>query len=258
MIDKYNGDSCKNARIKIDYRGLKPNVKFSYPDKKNQQNYSMFPTILFFWGMALLIIYGGYSIFFIEDSSEVVDFSNYSICNSYYINESVGCRAYYINKSIETCELREGKTDVDILISSLKENFDKKSLFLLLFIFLPPILIYFPFKRYWANVFPKFQAGGISGKLVIFKPKDIRKKEEDYYFVEIPLFRNVMLDYDAKKDFSKYLSYFEIREYNFKYIKGKTMEKAMKSKKEVNEDLWYARFYFSKKPVEGELRVLFK
>ncbi len=245
MVKKYNGDSCKNARIKIDYNGLKPKVNFSYPDKKNQETSSMFPTIMGIWFLIFCFVFIGYS-FALEEDEEVIDLSNYGVCNS-----------YYINKSIETCEFREGKTDFDLLVYGFKTDWNLEYLFFLLILIGPPFLIYFPFRTYWANVFPKHQARGLLGKLVIFKSKDI-KKEGKKYFVEIPLFKNILLEYEAKKDFSKYLSYFEIREYNFKYIKGKTIKKAMKSKKSVNEYLWYARFYFKKKPIDGKLVVLFR
>lgn len=244
MVDKYNGNSCKNARIKIDYNGLKPKVNFSYPDKKNQENYSMLPEIIGCWAILLFIIFAGYPLF-TEEEYEEIDLSNYSICNEFYINHS-----------IETCEFREGKTNWEIFIFELKKDYGIKHLFFVLFLIIPPFLIYYPFKSYWSNLFPKFQAAGKKGKFIIFKPKDIRK--EGNYFVEIPLFNNVMLEYIVKKDFSKYLSYFEIKEYNFKYVRAGTIKKAMKSKKKVNESLWYAKFYFKKKPLNGKLMVLFK
>ena len=36
MVEKFNGNSGKNARININYSGKKPKVRFSYPDKKRQ------------------------------------------------------------------------------------------------------------------------------------------------------------------------------------------------------------------------------
>jgi len=245
MGRKYNGDSCKSARIKISYKGLKPKVKFSYPDKKNQENFSMLPMIIFIW--AIIFFVGLISFSLMNGSSEPkIDFSNYSTCSD-----------WYKNYSIERCELMEGRTQVELLFYAIKKDFSKESFFLVLLFIFPPFLIYYQFKKYWANVFPKYQASKVEGKLVIFKPKDLRKENQSY-FVEIPLFKNVLLEYESKKDFSKYLDSFEIKEYNFKYVKGRSMKDAMKSKKKVNERLWYARFYFSEKPIDGELRVLFR
>jgi len=245
MGRKYNGDSCKSARIKISYKGLKPKVKFSYPDKKNQENFSMLPVIYLVWG---ILFFSCIFLFFTANGSSgsKIDFSNYSICSD-----------WYKNYSIERCESIEGRTQVELLFDEIKTNFSNKNLLIFFLFIIPPILIYYPFKKYWVNVFPKYQALRVEGKLVIFKPKDLRKENQSY-FVEIPLFKNVLLEYESKKDFSKYLDSFEIKEYNFKYVKGRSMKDAMKSKKKVNERLWYARFYFSEKPIDGELRVLFR
>ena len=253
MVDKYNGNSCKNARIKIDYNGLKPKVKFSYPDKKNQQNYSMFPTILIWWMVFLVICFYGY-IFIVAE--EELELNNQTVCENHYLNKSIWYQSHYLNQSI-ACGVKEDKSIIKELLLDLKELFIMKNLLILLFCILPPFLVYYPFKKYWKNVFPKYQARGKRCKFVNFKPKDICK-EDNYYFVEVPLFNNIVLEYEAKKDFSKYLSYFEIREHNFKNVTGRTIKKAMKSKKKVNESLWYARFYFSKKPTNGKLEVKFK
>jgi len=258
MVEKYKGNSCKTARIKIDYRGLKPKVNFSYPDKKNQEQYSMFPFIFIFWGSFIIFSFVVGSLIYPEDidEEEKVDFSNYGACMNWYKN--------YSN---DRCEIREGKESSLVFFSELKKDLLDDGWFKLIFLlvlFIPPFIIYYPFKEYWSNVFPKFQAHDIEKKLVIFKPKDI-KKEANIYFVEIPLFENIILDYDAKKDFSTYLDYFEIKEYRFKYVKGKDL-KSMRKKKnkknakkmKVNEKLWYAKFYFSQKPLNGKLEVLFR
>ena len=76
--------------------------------------------------------------------------------------------------------------------------------------------------------------------------------------MEIPVFNNVILDFRAKKDFSKYLDEFEIREHKFKYYVPKRYKKKARKKREINEWLWYARWYFSQKPETGNLEVLFK
>lgn len=210
MSLKFKGGSPKNARIKIDYSGVKPNVTFSYPDKKNQDGGSMVPYIFAFF---MLISYGYYSYL--------------DIPLSYYQTLMIA----FVFPLIVTC------------------------------------LVYYPFKKYWANVFPNFQAATASKKKYRkFLPKDVQKNK--YYYVEVPLFKNILLDYKAIKDFSKYLEFFEIREHNFKYKKWteikrerrKLTEKQKKNKRksELNETLWYAKFYFSKQPKNGQLEVLFK
>jgi len=97
-----------------------------------------------------------------------------------------------------------------------------------------------------------------------FKPNDVKHNQDYGYYCEIPVFSNVILKYDATKDFSKQLKFFEIEEYKFKYYKGKPKKKLSKSGKKdrrekmLNEWIWYARFYFKEKPKSGKLEVLFK
>lgn len=78
------------------------------------------------------------------------------------------------------------------------------------------------------------------------KPEDIKNNK-----FEIPLFKNIGLNYVAKKEFSKYLERVEIVEHEFKAFKNR--------RKQIPQDiLWKATFYFSKKPKTGELKIEFK
>lgn len=63
----------------------------------------------------------------------------------------------------------------------------------------------------------------------------------------IPYFGNLYLFYNANDDFSKYLIKIEIRELP-EYL-------ASKHNYKVNENEFYAIFYFSKKPLIGQLEV---
>jgi len=209
---KFKGGSPKNARIKIDYSGVKPNVTFSYPDKKHQTSGTMFYCIFAFF----MIITYTYRFFYMD-----------AILSSY-----------------------------------------QTLMVVLGFPLIATCLVYYPFKKQWANVYPNFFAAFAHNKKYRkFLPKDVQKNK--YYYVEIPLFKNILLDYKATKDFSKHLEFFEIREHKFKYkkwteikreIRKKLTKKQKKRKKmrELNDMLWYAKFYFTKKPKDGQLEVLFK
>ena len=122
------------------------------------------------------------------------------------------------------------------------------NILLLLQIFLVPILLSIIFNNKFKKIFPDIMAFLAKKKIVIFNTSDVYKHEKGYY-CEIPLFENILLDYVATRDFSKQLKFFEIMEYNFKYLE---------ETKEVNEDIWYARFYFKNKPLDGKLEVTFK
>ena len=70
--------------------------------------------------------------------------------------------------------------------------------------------------------------------------------------VEIPLFKNVFLDYEATRDYGKYLIKIDIIEHPFVMTCMKT-----KKKGKPNEYLWKAIFTFSQIPKAGKLVVKF-
>ena len=121
---------------------------------------------------------------------------------------------------------------------------------------LPPLLIYLPLKKYWSNIYPKFNAKLVyffSQKYYIkFSTKDFLYKNKKYY-LEVPLFENVILEYDAEEEFSKYLSYIEVKEYP---IEIRKLKKGKISSNKL-DTFWYARFYYYKKPSRGYLDVMF-
>jgi len=259
--ERFNGDSCKNARIKINYSKDKPKVSFSYPDKKNQRSEgTMFLTILVFW-----LFLNTPALFFISiagsnhywDSPEApFDRYNLTDCMTYY-ETNINYTLLWDN----VCEDKSKSIKVQIWDSltddfrkDLNDIFNDISTFrIILWLFGMPLLIYFPFKKDWNNyVMPMWNGMG-SKKYVCFKAKDVLKDVKGIY-CEIPLFANVVLNYEAQEDFSKYLDEFEIREHNFKYFKSYRKKK----KKQVNEFIWYARFYFKKAPKKGKLEVIFR
>jgi len=71
--------------------------------------------------------------------------------------------------------------------------------------------------------------------------------------IEIPLFSNIYMDYEAEGEFSDYMESFEIKEHDFKYIRRK------RSGEEIipNVSLWKAIFKFRKNPKKGFLQVRF-
>jgi len=255
MVEKFNGNSGKNARININYSGKKPKVRFSYPDKKKQSGqvgFNMFLYIFIGWFVFSGLILIGVSISqnYMMPNEEVnkTDMYNYSQC--------IG---YYDDYKLETCEERENKNSVIWFFYSFKEAYkeDYSGLITLLIWIIPPFLIYFPFKKRWDSLFPKVQGLTAKKKYRTFKEIDIIERDGDIY-CEVPIFANVLLNFDATKDFSKYLKEFEIKEHNFKYNYKPLRIKKGKKPKIQNEWLWYARFYFSDKPKTGKLEVIFK
>jgi len=256
MAKKFNGNSSKNARIKIDYRDKNPKVNFSYPSKKHQKEFSMFPKICICW----IIIWLIFMAIFTSSQPPTKDELN--------LGNHTQCLTYFEDYKNERCEQLSGGTmkyfnilyeDLKEDIKDTKEEINSKNIFFFLLLVIPPLLIYFPFRQRWKNYFPKHQAKMARKKLVVFKPKDI-KKDDKGYFVEIPVFNNIILNYKTTKnsEFSKYLYLCEIREHNFKYVAAKKLKGDEKKKKEINDEIWYARFSFSDKPTTGQLKVLFR
>lgn len=266
MVEKFKGNNPKNARIKIDYSGVKPKVTFSYPSKKYGATGSMLPFLYIGWFIILSILLLTFTIGITipitsstNSTEQSTNFSNYSQCFAYKMQEA----EINISKVCSTPQL----SDYEIAINSLKTTFSLENLLIFLLFIIPPLLIYFPFKKFWANVYPKFQGSTSSKKIAKFCSKDVKHSSEDGYYCEIPVFNNVILDYNAKEDFSKYLKLFEIEEHKFKYYKpiNKKRKKKLtkKDKKErrkemLNDYLWYAKFHFSQKPTKGSLEVIFK
>lgn len=80
-------------------------------------------------------------------------------------------------------------------------------------------------------------------KEVAARPKDIRDNR-----FQVPMFSNLLLQYECFGDFNKTLERIEIREYNFRFVQGK---------KRKNTSYWYANFYFKERPKDGKMIVRF-
>jgi hypothetical protein len=221
MVTEFRDKGNRNARIKIDYSKKTPEVKFSYPDKENQTDGSMFSKIRLSCMRLNLILF----------SLSYLYFSIFHKINILSIFK--GLSLFKNNSTIF----------IIFLISSV----------IILFNWILSIIIYLPFKKKWDNYYPKYMAKKVRKKITTLSKEDIKIDNGNYY-VEIPYFSNVFLQYKATEDFSKYLKLFEIKEHNFRWYYKK---KKRKRDREVNEDIWCARFYFSEKPLDGNIKVIF-
>jgi hypothetical protein len=112
--------------------------------------------------------------------------------------------------------------------------------FVCMFISVPASIIVGHKYNYIRKIFPKMSY--IARKP--FCPEyRVEKTSLDSDEFLIPLFGNVMLDYELEGDFSDMIEYVDIREYPFEaYLRGK---------KEKIDNLWQARFKFSGVPKNG-------
>lgn len=262
-MKKYQEEGNYNARIGIDYDEKKPKVSFSYPNKKLQHRGIGYSTaseiwkIVFIIGVFIWVIFGNTS--FIH--SDFYDFENYTNC--VIANQSIYLSTNYTYFTGHTC------AETVVVLETNKLT----TIILILFFgyFFMPIILYLPFKKKWDNFYPEWQQITASKKLRIFNQQDIREDKEGRfkykYFVELPIFTNVVLDFKATKDFSKFMKYFEIKEYKFNYLSKKKIrigkkkgfgKGKYKKYKKINEWIWYSRWYFNEKPKTGQLEVLYK
>ena len=250
MVEKnVNGDMPLNARINIKYNKDKPKISFSYPDKKTQARGSMFFSI-----QIIILIVGLLIYFFFMLSGE--GNPNSLFYDPPTLEKYARCAAMHpleILSSKNVCDaiLREGVIDRNVWLV----------LFVVIFSFyILPAILYFPLRKKWDRLYPKYQAWGVDKKIAIFKAKDVRE-ENGKIFCELPVFKNIVLDFKCKGEFSDYLSEIDIREHKFVYFRKKRITLKNGKKKRVhkaNEWIWYARFYFTQRPRKGELYVLFK
>jgi len=264
MVNTYTGKSPRNARIKIDYTGECPTVKFKYPRKDGFVG-SMFPEVFMIWIIILALVYSAFCIGVgMTEIKYTQNDSNESITNQTQL-ENYSCKSvYYFDFVIYQ---KTWKEKLIVWFQGIKDP-----LLFTLIVFFPPFLINKIFKKQLNALFPIWQAYKAKKKYVKFKSKDVKtttingKKE---IYVEIPYFKNVVLKYEATKDFSKYLDIMEIEEQNFQTEEKpgkKDKKKAKKRKgkksriqkiKKRNEWFWYAKFYFNKVPKTGSLDVIF-
>ena len=254
MSETYTGKSPRNARIKIDYTGESPSVKFSYPRKDGVVG-SMFMEFLLLWIMLLYFstfFFGvGFSFGYDQGIATGEDEKPLLIPEEEALIEYVEYRWYvYEWQGITLQKIKN--LGIGLL----------GAFFLGVIVIAPPLIAN---KRYSKKWYPRYAAWRVKKKYVKFTEEDVKVETingKKVIYVEIPYFENIILNYHGKKDFSKYLDIIEIQEHNFKIeelSKGRVKKrKNYRNVKKQNEWYWYAKFYFSKRPTVGELEVIFK
>ncbi len=260
-MEKHQGDSFKNSRIKINYKGKKPKITFSYPNTIKDSFWDKVPVWSYlFIGWILIIIFLQLSIDFSEDINGIrLKVLSDEVTNRYY-----ECQTYYSENYLQvmedTCNLyslnKSSKYNYNLLTPTVTDRGLSfyGSFVSLGIIFLPPFIVYFIFRRRLNAWYVKWQTDSTkeSWYQVIFKPEEIN----DEGYVEIPLFSNLRLNYEATEEMSKYLELVEVKEHPFRLVRYKKSGK--KKTQSYNDELWYARFYFSGKPKSGKLIVQFE
>ncbi len=250
-MEEYNGKIPQNARININYKGKKPKVSFKYPvDKKNSK--TIMSMCAQFMILGLLLSTPGTFYYDLGDSInnnfDETRLREFSECVARHPIETL---TDFSNVKYEICKKHKIWNNLEMT---------RRILLNLLLIMLPLILtmlVYFSRKKYWDSKYPDFAAWTSRKKYRRFTKVDLQEKD-GRVFIELPIFNNIVCDFEATRDFSKYLEEFDITEYKFKYYKKRKCKITKKKKRFNNETIFYARWYFKNKPKTGYLEVIFK
>jgi len=272
--NRYVGKHPVNARITINYTKKKPTVKFSYPRKDTafQVIFSLQTLIpAFIMTCFLLLLFQSLT----DDLRAVVDYPEMDDCQSYFIHpknetyltglhlECIIDGKLYTMKTIfdRGDKFTLFKNSPELLTDRRILPFRDDPIIVLGIVMVIIIILLFPFfiwlvylfytrTKIGQRIFPEFGKIMSDARFYVKFDKVPENKQ-----IEIPLFKNIYLDYKASKDFSKNLLKMEIVEHPFTQIvrKGKRKEKITKTKKQVY--LWKATFYFKDIPKDGSLEV---
>jgi hypothetical protein len=254
-----------NSRIFIDYTGEKPKIDFEYPNKDTNNILSssaiilpsLLITLCFF--SFFVFVTQGLSLEYLE-INKIETYPNNSLLFNitYNTSDKVKSESYIISSKGMFNKILQFEQRDRSLLEKLSDEAMMGVIDMLIYITFAVLSFFISiyFLKYlfvhtsWGNKkFPKLNAKISNEKhYALFEPKDVG----DNLFIEIPLFKNIELSYEATKEFSDYLSRVEIIEHPFN-----TVHKTIKGKKYIDKGifLWRARFYFSQKPQDGVLEV---
>jgi hypothetical protein len=209
-----------NSRVTVNYgdSGTQPRVSFSYPRRCDSRiiwalRYVL-PVLLVAWCIPLAIL-----------------------CTGLWFGAVFGVIAMMIINP----------PAVELLFNTLTPimTHDAMSVFFAMLVGFVPVLasigVAYNYERY-AETFPKFMARHMS-----LYQMEIRELRGTSY--TLPVFRNILLEYEATGDFGEQLRRITIRE-----MPGVTKPG---NKKWRNDVIWFARFEFKRKPRNGLLRLKF-
>ena len=281
---KHIGKFLVNSRITVDYTGKKPSVKFGYPSKDDTSTYrtiacslpAMFIILIaiFFTIGTGLKFHGQPESCNVYENVTIGEFTNTTYFNGFYADCLIDNETYHMTFSFSSGNKILGIYETQPSFVTDRSMVDQlMPAFIALFI----IFLFFPICKLFAWIYKNTKWGnkwfpeinkvfGDSKFSATFKECPKNKQ------IELPLFKNIYLDYLATSEFGRYLERVEIREHPFNELikkrrtsreikeerrkrKGKKIKKMIKFKKKKNIWLWKATFFFSKQPKKGQLEI---
>lgn len=277
--DKYKkhiGKFPVNSRITVDYTGKKPKVKFGYPSKDDSSTSGTIACAL----PAMIVLAILAFIIFASSNIEIHDTpESCNVSEDTWVGPYTN-RTYFRGISAE-CLINNQTYNMSFDFNSgnrllwfyetepyfypqtdIKDSLIPVFILLFIFLLLHPLIKFFAWiykNTKWGNKwFPEINKRfGDSKFSATFKVCPKTKQ------LELPLFKNIYLDYEATEEFGRYLERVEIREHDFNELikKGriKPKKKGEKRKRKIikkkNIWLWKATFFFSKQPKKGQLEI---
>ena len=298
------GDKPLNARIYIDYEQDPPTINFDYPDTSTNQITNSSSTYLFaliatlIMIMFLIVFWNNYinHTFFPHTSVEDFHLNDVRVMRYNFTNISdIVIQYNWNNKTYDNVYIFRKAGGVlwyYPTFESITAIQDTYIIFVSAFIFYLVLMVVFYANVKWISlVFTKTKWGHknfpeinkrLHGKdyMAEFLPKDFdelgyTRTSDGRWFIELPLFKNMYMDYEATEEFSKYLAKISIVEHPFsRFVKKKgvsltRIKKARKKAKNSSEMdvyydkktniyLWKCVFEFKQKPISsGYLRIWF-
>lgn len=270
------GKIAVNARVNVKYENNKPTVKFGYPrrDAFKQNRGTIFPLIMLFNLVILLFFINyGYPIFFKGVDYYPRECKFLPHYNGTEIrNITMTCDNDIEKNIIFIKDFRTENQDINYMLeffgkynafisdsglSSSRRVFLTFLFFLFLIIFgiVLPVVMEIPLLKLALKTAWFKRKIPLINRIGGEKYRAVFKKVPDNLQIEIPLFYNVALDYQATKDFSRYLKEIDVREHPFNKV---LVRKGKIKKKQKNIRYWRGIFSFSQKPQTGKLEVLFR
>lgn len=269
---KYIGKYPVNSRITIDYSKGKPKVKFGYPRKDTWRQVilssaTFLPAFIICLTLLIIISYNDNQFEDARGFPSIDDCTSYSLYingSTDFVGQHVECiidgekydmyttynpgKKYFWIKQQPSLTSNPKMSDTNIeMLFAIFNSF----LFLILFtIVIIGFYFFYTRTKIGQRIFPEINKT-LADARYYTKITNLNSKT-----FELPLFKNMYLDYKATKDYGKYLEKFEIVEHPFDSITLKRKKgKEIPRRKKGQIYLWKAVFTFKEIPKEGYLEI---
>jgi len=224
-----------NARIRVNYGD--GSVSFEYPDKNagfmRKFLFVLGPVVLYFTAAHVIVLS---ILLLIGAAAQALEFlsTNQPIIPETLITQSYSEISNYPQFILDVLRFAAG--------------------FLIYFIGNPMLIAFVITKNYshFSTTFPKLMALAVSPLMVRTRISGINSTT-----FELPLFHNIVLDYELNGDYAEHIKSVEVTEYPFKWLEKPFPWIFQKEVEKTNDSMWKAVFMFREIPKEGDMLLRF-